>query len=107
MSDPSDSHIREVMGLEFKLRDKALELQAAENERRLSALNGEAERLRKMQAEYVPRETYYSERNKTASDIDDLKAWKNNMVGRQAIISVLTATIISVLLWLIGRHINP
>ena len=101
MSEPSDSHIREVMGLEFKLRDKALELQATEIERRLTALNGEADRLRRMQAEYVPRETYYSERNKTAADIDDLKAFKNNMLGRQTIIAGVTAAIVSLAIWLL------
>lgn len=42
----------------FQFIDKALQLQAAEYERRLSALNGEAERLRNMQAMYVPRETF-------------------------------------------------
>jgi len=37
---------------------EALSLQALEYQRRLDALNGEAERLRQMQSTYLPRESY-------------------------------------------------
>ena len=45
-------HIRELMAL----RDKAMELQAKEYERRLAMLNHEADQLKSMQINYMPRE---------------------------------------------------
>ena len=50
--------LREFIEEKFKNADKALELQAKETERRLELLNGEAERLRTMQATYLPREVF-------------------------------------------------
>jgi len=41
----ADLHIREVLAIELKSRDKSLELQAAEYERRLEGLNHEAARI--------------------------------------------------------------
>jgi len=91
------------MALEFKARDQALTIQTTELHRRLTDLNGEAERLRKMQAEYVPRETYYSEREKLAKDIEEIKAWKNNMAGRQAVIALVVSAGISLAFWILSR----
>lgn len=48
----------EVYKVKFEAMEKALLLQAKEYERRLSDLNGEAGRLRDMQATYVPREVF-------------------------------------------------
>lgn len=48
----------EVFKTKFEAMEKALQLQAKEYERRLSDLNGEAGRLRDMQATYVPREVF-------------------------------------------------
>ena len=50
-------HLREVFELRVKTAETALELQAKEYERRLDALNKEAERLREIQACYLPRDT--------------------------------------------------
>ena len=50
--------LREQTDLRFAAGEKALQLQAAEYDRRLAALNGEAERLRQMQVSFVPREVY-------------------------------------------------
>ena len=47
-------HIREVL----TFTDSALRLQAKEYERRLDGLNGEADRLKAMQATYVPADIY-------------------------------------------------
>lgn len=49
---------RERNNILFTERMRALEIQAREYERRLDALNGEAGRIRDIQATYVPRETY-------------------------------------------------
>lgn len=48
----------DVIEERFRARDEALHLQAKEYERRLDALNGEAERLRQIQASYIPREVF-------------------------------------------------
>lgn len=48
----------EAYKIKFEAMEKALQLQAKEYERRLSDLNGEAGRLRDMQATYVPREVF-------------------------------------------------
>lgn len=50
--------LRREMELQSLAQEKALELQAVEIARRLEALNGEAGRLREMQAQFVPRETW-------------------------------------------------
>jgi len=42
----------------FKSLSKALKLQAKEYKRRLKDLNGEAKKLRDIQAEYIPREVF-------------------------------------------------
>jgi hypothetical protein len=52
------AHMREIVKLMNELSDKALKIGAAEYERRLELLNGEAERLRKMQETYLPRELF-------------------------------------------------
>jgi DNA repair exonuclease SbcCD ATPase subunit len=68
-------------GLETKIRvleerlaweNEAKALQAREYERRLEALNGEAERLRSMQSTYLPREVYAVEYKSLADKVDSL-----------------------------------
>lgn len=88
--------------------DRALMVSTNELHRRLEMLNGEAGRLREMQASYIPRETYDRgfdaiEKATRASEIEidrRLKLLENmnaNMAGKQwiggAIILVLAATI--------------
>jgi uncharacterized secreted protein with C-terminal beta-propeller domain len=50
--------LSEKTDLQFEAQREASRLERAELARRLDILNGEAERLRQMQATYVPRETY-------------------------------------------------
>jgi hypothetical protein len=49
---------REQMRIRKEEGERALALQTDEFKRRLTELNGEAERLRKMQATYLPREVF-------------------------------------------------
>lgn len=50
--------LKELMITVRRGDQKALELQAAEYERRLSSLNHEADQLKAMQEKYIPREVY-------------------------------------------------
>jgi cell division septum initiation protein DivIVA len=50
--------LSERFRLELISQERALKIQTRELERRLEALNGEADRLRSMQATYIPREVY-------------------------------------------------
>ena len=60
MKEEGNSIQTKIARLEEQLNGakEALKIQAAEYERRLDILNGEAERLRQMQATYLPREVY-------------------------------------------------
>ncbi len=59
-------HLKELMAE----RDKALSLQHGEYERRLSMLNGEADRLRSMQATYVLREVFDNKVKENQGGVD-------------------------------------
>lgn len=90
----------------FTNYDTALKLQAKEYERRLEALNGEAERLRVMQASYVPREVFEASVKAVLDKQEDLvnktitpmKEWQDkmtgNIAGRIAVISSVMAVVI-------------
>ncbi len=54
----SDVPLRDYIDIRFEQLEKEIALQHTEYLRRLDQLNGEAERLRDIQATYVPRETY-------------------------------------------------
>lgn len=71
---------------ELKWRDKALTLQAEKDKIHFEQLNHEAERLRSMQATYLPREVYESQKDEQNKKIGIITDWKNNQQGRQAII---------------------
>jgi len=63
-------------------REGALVLQTEEIHRRLNELNGEAERLRQMQATYMPRETYEVQRKDLEQKIEALLQFRANLEGR-------------------------
>jgi len=71
----------------------ALDLQATENHRRLEILNGEAERLRTMQATYYPRELADLA---TASIQERLLVIEKALVAQEARGKVITAVISAV-----------
>lgn len=96
----------------FKGLKVALKLQAKEYERRLTALNGEADRLHKMQEQYIPREvfdrTVESMNQKFDRVVDELKEkidvltlWKTKQEGKSQLIQyipwILTAISIIIL----------
>jgi hypothetical protein len=76
---------------------KALEIQTLELRRRLDELNGEAGRLKSMQAHYVSRETYESKHEDLVRRINMMESFKANMEGRMwiggAVILILAAVI--------------
>ena len=97
--------IRNEMKLRSEASEKALNLQAKEYERRLDGLNGEAERLRKMQETYLARDVYNSDIKSIRDDIADLKKFKDNYQGGHAasmlwitLIATIIATVISALI---------
>ncbi len=56
----------------FVALEQARKLQAIEYARRLDALNGEAERLRAMQATYISRELYDAEHKVVVKQVNEL-----------------------------------
>lgn len=77
--------------------EKALTLATQELHRRLEILNGEASRLREMQATYVPREVFDRYKETQEQRISDLENFDANLTGKQwiggAVIVILAAAI--------------
>lgn len=67
-------HLEEKIDLRLGSREKALELQAAEYERRLRELNHEAERLKEAASKAVSREKYDADREGDRAALDLVKA---------------------------------
>ena len=113
--DMTDEDLRIILArIEERMiaSEKALRISSDENHRRLEILNGEAGRLREMQASYVPRETYdrglnaIEKATKVMSDEMDrrlkvLETTAANMAGKTwvggAIVLVLAAVIAAVI----------
>lgn len=87
--------------------EKAQRLQHEEYMRRLDDLNHEAERLRQMQLTYVPREVDAERGRKIESSIKTLEAFRNNFIGKVALIAggaaVLAGLLASVVTALVIR----
>ena len=108
-----------------KVKDKALKLQAKEYQRRLKDLNGEAERLRNIQATYIPREVFENSL-KTVSDkteaaaralaekqdelvdktITPMHIWQTKLQGKIAIIVIVGGAIWGVIVSLMFFILN-
>jgi len=80
----------------------ALKLQAAEYERRLAALNHEADQLRRMQATYLPREVYEAEARELRSRAEALKLTAAEHTGAAQSLGTRVAELAAGLNWL-GR----
>ncbi len=78
----------------FIASTQALRLQAAEYGRRLDALNGEAERLRQMQATYLPREIYETSQTEVIKKVDELRQGRNVTEGKSQGISAVWLVIV-------------
>ena len=83
---------------DIKNLEKARRLQATEYERRLRDLNGEASRLREMQASYLPRETWENAKKDYDEKLSALAAYKDNATGRQALLAILVPSVVSLLM---------
>lgn len=79
----------------------ALELQATEYERRLSALNHEAEQLRRMQATYLPREVYEAEARELRTRAETLKLGATELAAQQFATAARVAGLAEGQTWLI------
>jgi len=95
--------VERLLTLRLDAQEKALMLQAAEYERRLKYLNGEAERLRQMQATYVPREVYDRVDEQRCEDIKALESYRDTQLGKQAALSAVVAAVVSIATVLIVR----
>jgi len=80
----------------------ALDLQAREYERRLEALNGEAERLRNMQVQFLPREVYESHYKSLQAAIQTNSEFRANIAGRQTIVTIVVSAVVSILVGLLA-----
>ena len=80
----------------MEAQDRALQLQAAEYERRLEHLNGEAERIRQREITYLPRELYERIDAQRCEDIKALESYRDTQLGRQTILSAIVAAVVSV-----------
>lgn len=107
--DREIAHTKELFSVELAANQKAMELQAKEYERRLELLNGEAESLRKMQATYVPRESFEAFQKQVGEmdvsqniKITDLEKWKSTVIGQFAILQIAFFIILALL-----NHFKP
>lgn len=78
------------------LTERALSLQAIEYERRLTILNGEATRLRDIQATYLPREVAENKFIEITKEINELKTAKDQAQGRGTVITTIVSAAISI-----------
>ena len=99
---------RDRTDLLFKSRDDALDHQFNEWMRRLTDLNGEAGRLREMQAKYVPREVFESKLEDLAKGVRALENFQSNMLGKIAVVSGVASllgggVVATLIAWLKGQ----
>lgn len=92
------ANIKREIRLRSNFTEHALKLQAREYERRLDILNGEAQRLKDMQETYVLKTEWDIKHDALCKIVDDLQSFKDNMSGRQSIITVVIASGISLLI---------
>lgn len=97
------AHEKELNTLSSQGVVKALELQAKEYERRLGILNNEATKLATMQATYMPREVYESEKKESDSKLQTLIEWRSNMQGRMVAAGFVWTIIMAVIFFLLRK----
>lgn len=95
----AEAKVRVAVLEERQLKDaaavaQALELQAREYQRRLDALNVEAERLRNVQSSYLPREVFDVSHALTEIKIDSLARLVWMCIGGLVVIEVLLRFIV-------------
>jgi hypothetical protein len=83
-------------------RDKALGISQAELSRRLDLLNGEAERLRNIQATYLPREVADARNDSIMKIIIELQKYQATMEGKASQTSLIIVWVFSIASLIIG-----
>jgi hypothetical protein len=100
------AHHREMGITERTSTKEALEIATKSTDAHLLLLNGEAGRLRQMQETYLPREVYSAEIKELRKDIGELREFKSNMLGRQAILTVVVSSSISLIFFVINTFLK-
>jgi len=95
--------LEKLFNTRLEAQDSARELQATEYARRLDILNGEAERLRQMQATYVPRELYERIDLQRCEDIKALESYRDVQLGKNIVLTAIIAAAMSVVVALAWR----
>lgn len=79
------THQKEMLDLQTKLTERALQLQAEEYERRLDHLNNEHKRAEEARSRTVSMDTYVSDQRNYTVFRDDMKTFKDNLNGKIAV----------------------
>jgi hypothetical protein len=80
------------------------DLEAKEIARRLDILNGEADRLRQMQATYLPRELYDTQCSEFRREIDELRLFRANITGQIVAYSAAIGLALSVITFILSKY---
>ncbi len=91
---------RELFAQQLAASKEALRLQAGEYERRLELLNGEASRLREMQALYIPREVYEASQKELRASTETLAAKALQLSGERSSDAATISRLEAGLTWL-------
>jgi hypothetical protein len=97
---------REAIQIKAVADKEALDLQYGITQKRLSDLNGEAERLRQMQASYVPREVFESKHDEQGRGLRALELWQSNILGRMAMVGIAGGLVSSIITTLVVKWIS-
>ena len=97
LMDAKIDALERLMTARMDAQDTARILQAAEYERRLEHLNGEAERIRQREITYVPRELYERIDAQRCEDIKALESYRDVQSGKQAVLAAVIAAAVSLL----------
>src|SRR3990167_1650345 len=90
-------HLRDIIDRSAVASAHALQLQANEYERRLAALNGEAERLIVNQLKSVSRELFDAAKTEQIRRISSLEVYRSNIEGKIWGISLAVGAIVTLL----------
>lgn len=81
--------LKELFLRDSKEKETALKLQSVETERRLDALNGEAERITRILALSVPREVFEAFQKEIGGGLAQIKLDNTNLVTKDNLSSIL------------------
>ncbi len=90
----------------FDNAKEALKIQAQEYERRLTILNGEAERLQRMQDTYVAKAVYDIQHSELSKQVNSLNETRAHNQGQQAVIAVIVSAAFGIVVTLINYFLT-